>query len=263
MSQADSIVTMQLEGAVLRVRMNRPAARNALNAAMLRALRSSFEHAAENPDVRAVLLEGEGSVFCAGGDLKEIFSNPTPLGIRRFLDEEMRPVLRAITQLGKPVVSALAGPVAGAGIGIALSADIIIAAERASFVPAFGKVGAMPDSSVLYLMVRNIGVLRTKEIVLRNLSLTATEAAALGLYTRVVADAELPTVALSIAQEVATGPTVAHGLAKHVLQYASTLSFDAFMEMESMAMGLLNTTGDQREGLAAFAERREPVFAGR
>lgn len=260
---AATLVTSARDGAVQVLRLNRPAARNALNAALLGELRQALAAAAADPAVRAVLLAAEGPVFCAGGDLKEIFAEATPMTIHRFLDEQIRPVLRALIHLDKPVVAALQGPVAGAGIGLALAADIIVAGEGASFVPAFGKVGAMPDSATLYLMNQYLGPLRTRDIVFRNRSLAAAEAAALGLYSQVVADGELAATAAAIAAEVAAGPTVALGLAKRALREAVRLPFDAFMDLESLSMALINSTADQQEGIAAFHGKRAPRFLGR
>ncbi len=257
------LVATRRDNAVQVIRLARPGARNALNAQMLDELHEALQAAASDPAVRSVLLEAEGPVFCAGGDLKEIFADPTPDGIKHFLDDRIRPVLRSMVMMRKPIVAALNGPVAGAGIGVALAADVLLAAESASFVPAFGKVGAMPDSAVLYLMVQNIGLLRAKDIVFNNRSLTANEAAAAGLYTRVVSDADLAAEAAREAAALADGPTVALGLAKQALREASRSSFDGYLDLESLSMALINTSADQREGIRAFMDRRPPVFSGR
>ncbi len=255
-------IEVSRRGAVLEILLNRPQVRNALGREQFRALRAAFEQAAEDPEVRAVSISGAGSVFCAGGDLKSIFVSKTPGAIRQVLNRSIRPLLRAMQDCDKPIVVVLNGSVAGAGIGIALAADMIVASEAAEFVPAFGRIGAMPDSAALYFLVQNIGLLRTKEIVMRNRTLSAREAQSLGLYNIVVAPDRLVEEARTIVDELASGPTVAHALMKKALRDAVRLPFDAFMDIESLSMAFLITTQDKAEGLLAFKEKRAPKFTG-
>jgi 2-(1,2-epoxy-1,2-dihydrophenyl)acetyl-CoA isomerase len=256
-------IRVSRRGAVLEITIDRPQVRNALDRDSIEALRAAFARAAAEHEVRAVVLTGEGVAFCAGGDLKSIFDAHGPLHIRRFLDLTMRPLIHAMMALDKPILAVLNGVVAGAGIGIAMAADMIIACEEASLVPAFGRIGAMPDSGTLYFLAQNIGMLRAKEIVMLNRTLGAGEAQALGLYNRVVPRERLTDESAALADELARGPTIALGLAKKALRDALRLPFDAFMDLESLSMALLISTEDQREGIAAFNEKRTPVFAGR
>jgi len=252
-------------GAILEITLNRPEARNALSFSDLEALHLTITQASMDKNIRAISLTGAGSVFCAGGDLKSIFldDTPSPMDIRDYLCSGIRPVIKAILSCDKPVVAVLNGPVAGAGIGIALSTDIVIAGANASLIPAFTKLGGMADSGTLYLMVQNIGELRTKEIMMRGRTLEADEAQALGLYSRVFANNEVENEAKKILDELSNGPTIAHALTKKVLRDAVRMPFDSFMEFEAMTMAVLRTTEDKQEGVRAFAEKRAPVFRGR
>jgi 2-(1,2-epoxy-1,2-dihydrophenyl)acetyl-CoA isomerase len=262
MSEKKGVVVTR-RGTVMEICLSRPHVRNALDANSLDILQEAFAEAARDENIRAVLLTGEGPVFCAGGDLKSIFTSHTPRAIQQFLDLKMRPLIHAMMTINKVVIAALNGPAAGAGIGLAMAADLVVAAENASFVTAFGRIGAMPDSGSLYFLAHRVGMNRAKEIVFLNQTLTAAEAKILGIYNWVVPGEQLLQEGRRIADEIAAGPTVAHGLAKKALRDALRQSFDAFMDTEALAMAMLITTEDQQEGLKAFAEKRDPKFVGR
>lgn len=262
MSAAPGLLT-DLRAGVLELRLNRPEKRNALDPPTKKALTAALEDAGRNPEVRCVLLTGEGSVFCSGGDLGAIFTSNEGTHIRNFLDLVTRPMLRSLRALDKPIVAALNGPVAGAGVALALAADLIIASDQARFVMGYGKLGTMPDAGTLYFLVQSLGAARAREMVLLDQTLTAAQALALGLYQRVVPQAEFASAARALAEQLAQGPTLAMGLAKKALREAPNLSFDAFMEMEALSMALLIGSEDQREGIAAFLEKRKPQFRGR
>lgn len=261
MSQ-EKTISVSRRGAVMEISITRPQVRNALDAACVRALSGAFAEAARDPAIRAVSLTGEGPVFCAGGDLKSIFKNHSPSEVLHFLDIEMRPLIRSIVMLDKPVLAVLNGPAAGAGISVVMATDLVLASEEASFIPAFGKIGAMPDSGALYFLAHRVGMTRAKEIVLLNKTLTAKEATDIGLYNWTVPASELTKEGQKIADQLAAGPTVAHSLAKKALRDALRMPFDAFMDVEALSMAFLITTEDQKEGLKAFGEKRPPNFQG-
>lgn len=261
--ETGSDIQIEKRGQVCEITINRPHVRNALGIPQMQSIRGAFEDATRDPDIRALTITGVGSAFCAGGDLKSIFTSHEPSAIRSLLDNYLRPMVHAMQRCDKPIVSVLNGKVAGAGIGLALAADIVIAADTADFVPAFGTIGAMPDTATLYFLAQNVGLNRAREIILLNQTLTAEEAARLGIYNRVVASDRLAEEASQVADRLAAGPTLANALAKKALRDAIRLPFDAFMDLESLSMAFLITTQDQSEGIQAFKERREPKFQGR
>lgn len=257
-------VLVGIKEGVMTICMNRPDARNSLNKEMMLELSDAFDEAAKNDSVRTIQLTAEGSVFCAGGDLKEIFQeNTTPMDIKNLLDFYIRPIISKMLNLNKPIVTVLNGPAAGAGLGLVLASDMVIAHEKSSFITAFGQIGAMPDSGVMYLMVQNMGLLQAKNIVLRSQTLSAQEAKDLGLYTYVVESDRLETFSLEILKELSSGPTIAMGFAKQAMRDALRMTFDAYMDAESLAMAVISTTEDKTEGITAFKEKRRPFFKGR
>ncbi|MCG2633486.1 MAG: enoyl-CoA hydratase-related protein [Gammaproteobacteria bacterium] len=255
-------VKLDIENHIGTLTLDRPEARNAMNGELLDELGEALRQVESNPEVRCVVITGSGPVFCAGGDLKAI-GDLDPMGIRRFLNNRIRPILKSIMTMDKPVLSVLNGPAAGAGVGLAMASDLVLAAEEAAFVIAFTKIGAMPDSGSLFLMSQNIGVMKTKEIVMFADPLTARQAAELGLYNKVVPQAELASAAAEWASKLAKGPTLALALAKNALRDAQRQPFDAYMDQEALAMSLLNASYDHHEGIQAFLEKRAPDFQGR
>lgn len=262
MSISRGLLTSLRDG-VLELRINRPESRNALDGETIQAMTMALDDAGRDPEVRAVLITGAGRTFCSGGDLKSIFTSQEPTHIRRFLDLNTRPMIRSLQTLDKPIIAALNGAVAGAGIPLAMAADLVIASDQARLVMGYGKIGTMPDSGALYFLAQSLGLSRARELVLLDQTLTAARALELGLYHRVVPDAEFAAAARALAEQLAAGPTLAMGLSKKALRESLRLSFDAFMEVEALSMALLIGSEDQREGIAAFKEKRQPHFRGR
>ena len=244
------------------ITLNRPESRNALNDTLLEELPVAFDDANGDPAVRAVVLTGAGSVFCAGGDLKQLLEGRGPLDVRHLLTTRITPMVQRLRTMDKPVICALNGAVAGGGLALPLACDLVIAAEEARFVTAFGKIGAIPDAAVMYLMAQNIGLLRAKEIILRSRILNAREAYDLGLYNTVVAADALESTANEWAKELANGPTMAFTLAKNALREATRMPFEAFMELEANSQALMHLTHDHDEGVQAFLAKRPPNFTG-
>jgi 2-(1,2-epoxy-1,2-dihydrophenyl)acetyl-CoA isomerase len=256
-------ITYAVAGAVATITLNRPQVRNAMNGRMIEELRQTLEAVNLDTAVRVLVLRGAGPVFCAGGDLRDLFTDTHPVAIRNLIALRIRPLSRALITLDKPLVCALQGPVAGAGLAMALAADFVIATEEASFVTAFGKIGAIPDAGVMWLLAQHVGLMRAKDIVLRAKTLTAAQALELGIYTEVVPKAGFDDAVNGLVAELAEGATLAMAFAKHALRDAVRMPFDAFMDLESAGQGLMHASHDHHEGVQAFLEKRAPRFTGR
>ena len=252
-----SEVLTERDGAVLTITLNRPEVFNAFNAALHAALARALEEAAD-PGVRAVVVTGAGRGFCAGQDLKEF--SEMPESIRERLEQTYHPNIRAIRGLAKPVIAAVNGPCAGAGLSLACACDLRIAADTATFVPGFIGIGLVPDSGGSWFVHRLLGFARAFEWMTSNRKLTAAEAHAWGLVSEVTDD--LPARAAALAAEYAALPTRGIGLTKRLFEHAYTASLDEQLELEAALQQEATGTADFAEGVAAFIEKRPPRFTG-
>jgi 2-(1,2-epoxy-1,2-dihydrophenyl)acetyl-CoA isomerase len=252
-----SEVLTERDGAVLTITLNRPEVFNAFNAALHAALQAALEEAAA-PEVRAVVITGAGRGFCAGQDLKEF--SEMPESIRERLEQTYHPNIRAIRGLAKPVIAAVNGPCAGAGLSLACACDLRIAADTATFVPGFIGIGLVPDSGGSWFVHRLLGFARAFEWMTSNRKLTAAEAHAWGLVSEVTGD--LPARAAALAAEYAALPTRGIGLTKRLFEHAYTASLDEQLELEAALQQEATGTADFAEGVAAFIEKRPPEFRG-
>jgi len=248
------------DGAVLTITLNRPEVLNAFDAAMHKALAGALKEAAD-ADVRAVILTGAGRGFCVGQDLTEFREAPGDIGSR--LRQNYHPNVLAIRGLEKPVIAAVNGAAAGAGLSIACVCDLRIAADSASFVPAFINIGLVPDSGGSYFVTRLLGYARAFEWMTSGRKLTAAEAHAWGLVSEVVEDDTLPQRSADLAAQLAAMPTRGVGMTKRLFDRALTNTLDEQLELEAQLQTAATQTDDFREGVAAFLEKREPRFTGR
>ncbi|HVS42484.1 MAG TPA: enoyl-CoA hydratase-related protein [Candidatus Dormibacteraeota bacterium] len=258
-------VLLDLDGAVARLRLNRPEASNGLDVSLLRALHDAVLACHADPRVRAVLLSGEGKHFCAGGDVRTFASKGERLP--EYLREAtawLQASAAALMRLDAPVVAMVHGYAAGGGgFGLVCASDIVVAAESARFLLGATRVGMAPDAGVSVTLSRLVGHRRAMEIALTNATLTATEALGIGLITRVVPDAELEAASLALARDLAAGATRALGATKRLLWEGLGATVEARLADEARTVSELSGTEDAREGLAAVIERRPPVFRGR
>ena len=247
-------------GAVLTITLNRPDVLNAFNTSMHAAPAAALM-GARTEDVRAVVITGAGRGFCVGQDLSEFKDEAGDIGGR--LRANYGPNITAIRALEKPVVAAVNGPAAGAGLGLACSCDIRLASDQASFVPAFINVGLVPDSGTTHFVTRLVGQPRAFEWLASGRRLTAAEAHAWGVVSEVVEADMLRSRADELAAELAALPTRAIGMTKRLLDRAPIAGLDDQLEWEAQLQTAATQTEDFREGVSAFLEKRDPSFHGR
>ena len=248
------------EGAVLTITLNRPDVLNAFNAAMHAALAAALKEA-RDPEIRAVVVTGAGRGFCVGQDLTEFRDAPGDIADR--LRSGYHPNVLAVRALEKPVIAAVNGPAAGAGLSFACACDLRLGAESATFVPAFVNLGLIPDSGGTFFLARLLGPARAFEWMSSGRRLTASEAHAWGLVSEVVADDGLPARAGELAATLAAMPTRGIGMTKRLFDAAPTNNLEEQLELEAQLQSVATQTEDFREGAAAFLEKRDPDFTGR
>ncbi len=252
-------VIHRIEGGVLEIALNRPDRLNALDEATLEALSRALE-LAENDGVRAVLLRGEGRAFCAGQDLREAAGGE--LDYQEHLGRYNR-VLLQIRRLDKPVIAAVHGVAAGAGMALALAADLRVMGRETRLTTAFARIALVPDSGMTYTLPRTVGWGRAFELLALSPDLDAERARELGLVNFVVEEDAVAREALALAHRLAEGPTRVYGLIKRGLDAGSRMGIEEVLELESRLQKLAGEGRDHREGVQAFLEKRTPRFEGR
>ncbi|TDC15301.1 enoyl-CoA hydratase [Streptomyces sp. 8K308] len=268
---ADTVLYEATDGLVT-VTLNRPEALNALDLPTKEALLAAVREAAGDPGVRAVLLAANGRAFCVGQDLGEHADalageaepgGAGPGGAMRTVAEHYGPIARTLAEMPKPVVAAVNGAAAGAGLGFALAADYRVVAAGASFNTAFAGIGLTADSGLSWTLPRVVGPARATDLLLFPRRMDAAEAERLGIAQRVVPDAELPAAAREIAARLAKGPTVAYAALKQALAFAAEHSLAATLDLEARLQATAGATADHRAAVAAFLAKERPTFDGR
>jgi 2-(1,2-epoxy-1,2-dihydrophenyl)acetyl-CoA isomerase len=252
-------VEVTREGAVQTITLNRPEKMNAFTRGLHGELRDALKQA-RDPEVRAVVITGAGRAFCAGQDLTE-FGETGDIGAS--LRETYHPNILAIRALQKPVIAAVNGACAGAGLSLACACDIRIAADSAAFVPGFIGIGLIPDAGGTYFIHRLLGASRAFEWMSSNRRLTAAEAHAWGLVSEVVEADALPLRAAELGSTYAELPTRGIGMTKRLFDHADTATLEEQLEMESQLQAAAAQSEDFREGVNAFLAKRPPKFTGR
>jgi len=259
MSEQTSELLVNHEGAVQTITLNRPDVLNALDLAMHERLAVALDRAAQ-PDVRALVITGAGRGFCVGQDVGEFPRDAAAVG--ELLRQHFNPAIRALRGLPKPVIAAINGPAAGAGLALALACDLRLAAASASLVPAFGRIGLVPDSGLSHTLPRLIGSAAAFDWMVSGRNIRAPEAEAMGLVTRVVEDTDLAAETVALAAELAAGPTAAIGLTKQLIGCSLESSLDDQLDEEARLQAIAAAGDDFAEGVAAFLEKRPPRFTG-
>ncbi len=265
----EQLIQIEQHGAVRLLRLNRPEALNAFTAAMLGQLRHAVEAAAEDAATRCVLITGAGRAFSAGQDLADPHVAPSrdtaaaPKDIGHMLDHYDIPLARRLRSMPVPVVAAVNGVAAGAGANLALGCDLVLAAESASFVQAFSRIGLIPDCGGTWLLPRLVGRAKALELALLGDKVRAPDAERLGMIARVVPDASLLDDAMAVAQKLAGLPTRALAETRRALDESLKLDFESALKREAVLQSQLGFAHDYLEGTAAFLDKRQPQYKDR
>jgi 2-(1,2-epoxy-1,2-dihydrophenyl)acetyl-CoA isomerase len=259
-----SPITVATEGAVTTLTLNRPDRLNALTPAMLDMLRQAMADAVAG-GARALVLTGAGRAFSSGADLggdAKDGSGGIPEDLGAILAAHYNPLARAMADLPVPLVTAVNGPAVGAGMGFALSGDIVVAARSAYFMLAFANIGLVPDAGASWVVARAVGRARAMELALLGEKVMAEQALEMGLITRVVEDDMVLAEAQSLAARLAAGPTLALGMIRRQMAAALDTPFSDMLDLEHTNQSQAGRTRDFREAVTAFAQKRAPRFEG-
>jgi len=241
--------------------LNQPESRNALSVEMQEELTAVLEDWSREEAVRAIIITGRGSAFCAGGDLRAMGESRVIRG-RKSMQDIQRLIL-TLRNLEKPTIAAVNGPAFGAGWSLIMTCDFVIASEKARFSFAFVNIGLVPDCGSIYLLPRVIGVQKAKELMMTGRVIDATKACDWGLVNKVVSSEQLLASALELAGEMAQGPPLALAMLKNIINRAQDIDFATLLEEEALAQDICLQTEDHSEGVRAFFEKRKAQFAGR
>ena len=255
---ADEVLTSR-DGAVLTITLNRPEVYNAFNREVHAALHAALTEA-QDPGIRCVVVTGAGKGFCAGQDLKEF--GAVSSSIRDALEETYHPNVRLVRALEKPVIAAVNGPAAGAGLSFACACDVRVASDAATFVPGFVGIGLVPDSGGTWFIHRLLGFARAFEWMCANTRLSAAEALHWGLVSEVIPSDGFGSRVAELAAEWAARPTLAVGRTKQLFEHAFVASLEEQLALEAELQQASVGTADFREGVGAFLEKRAPTFTG-
>ncbi|MDC2963554.1 enoyl-CoA hydratase-related protein [Gammaproteobacteria bacterium] len=246
------------------ITLNRPENANALNPIMAKELSNMAIECDENKDIRAVIIEGSGKMFCAGGDLKAFSdAGDSASALIKQMAGDLHIAISRFSRMDAPTIAAVNGTAAGAGFSIAISADVVISAKSAKFVMAYTNAGLSPDGSSTYFLPRRIGDRRARELMLTNRVLSAEEALEWGLINRIVEQKNLSATTRELAEEFACGPTLAYGKVKNLLNASFDNGLETQMELETRGISDMARSSDGRKGIQAFLNKRKPNFKGK
>lgn len=256
-----SSILFEIKDAVGFITLNRPDKFNSFNREMALLLQEKLDECASLHEIRSVYITGAGKAFSAGQDLGELVGE-NAIGIDKILSEHYNPVIKRIRNLPKPVIAAINGVAAGAGANMALCCDIVVAAQSASFLQAFSKIGLIPDSGGTYFLPRLIGWQKASALSMLGEKVSAADAERMGMIYKVFPDEAFANESKKIAGTLAQMPTKGLAFTKHLLNYSFTNSYEEQLLQEDIFQQKAAATFDYQEGVQAFLEKRQPVFKG-
>jgi 2-(1,2-epoxy-1,2-dihydrophenyl)acetyl-CoA isomerase len=262
---SESTVLFEHAQGIARITLNRPDRLNAFTQTMHAALRAAFDQAESDPATRVIVLAASGRGFCAGQDLADSGVDPTkgPVTLHDTLENNYKPLITRIANAKIPVIAAVNGVAAGAGVSLALACDIVVAAQSASFGMAFAKIGLIPDAGSTYFFPRAIGTPLALAYALTGEKLPAERAAQLGMIWKCVPDAEFAEAVNTLSQQLASSAPKAMATIKSMLRASGALSLEKSLNAETVTQDALGKSADYAEGVLAFKEKRAPRFSGR
>ena len=254
-------INFSLEGNVAKIVLSRPEVYNSFNREMALALQHHIDDCKDDTNVRAVYITGAGKAFCAGQDLAEVVE-ATDLPIEKIVAEHYNPVITKLRQIEKPVVAAVNGVAAGAGANIALACDIVVAAESASFIQAFSKIGLIPDSGGTYFLPRLIGLQKASALMMLGDKVSAKDAESMNMVYKCFPDEEFMEASWKLTEKLSAMPTKGLGYTKRLLNATFGNDLNSQLQMEDELQAAAGNTDDYKEGVKAFLEKRKPQFKG-
>ena len=259
---SNNSIELKIENSVAWISLNRPEVFNSFNREMAFLLQETLDNCANDINVRAIVITGNGKAFCAGQDLKEVTDPELNPGFRKILEEHYNPIIQKIRTIEKPIIAAVNGVAAGAGANIALACDIVVASENASFIQAFSKIGLVPDSAGTFFLPRLIGFQKASALMMLGDKVSAPEAFSLGMIYKLFPVATFEEEVKTIAENLAQMPTKAIGLTKRLLNQSMTNNLEQQLALESDLQIEASSSNDYKEGVTAFVEKRKPEFKG-
>ena len=257
----ENAVLYQVENNIATITMNRPSSLNSMNDGLINGLHEALDRVEADAEVKCVVLTGNGKAFCAGGDLPYLDSIDNIAAKKAFI-AKVGNVAKRITTIEKPIIALVNGVTAGAGVNLMLACDLVYAVDKARFAQSFAKVGLIPDCGGLYFLPKAVGVHKAKELMFTADLIDAATAAKLGMLNHVCPAEELAPAVYAMAERLANSAPLSIGLIKKYLNNTA-LTLDEVLTIEETTQALLMGTADCKEGIAAFKEKRNPVFTGK